>query len=271
MSSKRVALALSSGGPRGFSYIGAIEELLSRGYEITSVAGTSVGSLVGGIYAAGGLSDFRDWLFSLDPSKVVRLMDFSISKNYLMKGDRVISAIKKVVPDRNIEDLNIPFRCVATDLYSGKEVVFSEGPLFAAIRASISIPSMFRPVRRKGRILVDGGLVNTFPLDRVPRHRGDILVGCNVNAASEESGSSSGADRNYYTILDRSFSIMNQTIARMAIDEYRPDILVELPFDAYTAIADYGRAREISDRGRVLMAEALDRYEARPKGLFSKF
>ena len=270
MSSKRVALALSSGGPRGFAYIGAIEELLSRGYEITSVAGTSVGSLVGGIFAAGGLPAFRDWLFDLDPSKVVRLMDFSLSRNFLVKGDRVISAIKKVVPERNIEDLNIPFRCVATDLYSGKEVVFSQGPLFSAIRASISIPSMFRPVRWKGRILVDGGLVNTFPLDKVVRRRGDILVGFNVNASSVE-GSGSGADRNYYTILDRSFSIMNQTIARMAIDEYRPDILVELPFDAYTTLSDYGRARDISERGRALMADTLDRYEARPKGLFAKF
>ena len=333
MSSKNVALALSSGGPRGFAYIGAIEQLLSRGYQIISVAGTSVGSLVGGIFAAGALDSFKEWLFSLDPAKVVSLMDFSLSKNYLVKGEKVINAIREVVPERNIEDLDIPFRCVATDLYTGEEVVFSNGPLFEAIRASISIPSMFRPVQWQGRTLVDGGLVNTFPLNRVARRKGDILAGFNVNSVDveairsyqtavlrlgcetealrersrlllDEVLSGSGrlgsrlhtvrekgakliedtlerrkterellqegkenklpvdADGSYYSILDRSFSIMNHTIAKMSIGEYKPEILAELPFDAYTSIGDYGRAREISERGRELMAAAIDRYEA---------
>ena len=179
--SKKVALALSSGGPRGFAYIGAIEELLKRGYEITSVAGASAGSLVGGIYAAGGLQAFKEWLFGLDPLKVMSLMDFSISKNYLVKGEKVMDAIKEMVPEVNIEDLPIPFTAVATDLYTGEEVLFREGPLFDAIRASISIPSMFKPVKWKGRTLVDGGMVNTLPLNRVQRTPGDILVGFNVN------------------------------------------------------------------------------------------
>ena len=148
---KKVALALASGGPRGFAYIGAIEELQSRGYEITSVSGTSAGALVGGIFAAGGMQAFKEWLYSLDPVKVMKLMDFSISKNYLVKGDKVIRAIKERVPEVNIEDLPIPFSAVATDLFTGEEVVFREGSLFNAIRASISIPSMFRPVKWKGR------------------------------------------------------------------------------------------------------------------------
>ena len=176
-----VALALASGGPRGFAYIGAIEELQARGYTITSVAGASAGSLVGGIFAAGRLQPFKQWLFGLDPVKVMALMDVSVSKNYLVKGERVINEIKSFVPDVNIEDLPIPFTAVATDLYTGEEVVFREGPLFNAIRASISIPSMFKPVKWKGRTLVDGGMVNTFPLNRVQRTPGDILVGFNVN------------------------------------------------------------------------------------------
>ena len=178
---KNVALALASGGPRGFAYIGAIEELQARGYKITSVAGASAGSLVGGIFAAGGLEPFKEWLFSLDPVKVMALMDVSVSKNYLVKGERVIKEIKSFVPEVNIEDLPIPFTAIATDLYTGEEVIFREGPLFNAIRASISIPSMFKPVKWKGRTLVDGGMVNTFPLNRVQRTPGDILVGFNVN------------------------------------------------------------------------------------------
>ncbi|MGM9740109.1 MAG: patatin-like phospholipase family protein [Candidatus Cryptobacteroides sp.] len=96
---KDVALVLSSGGPRGFAYIGAIEELESRGYSITSVAGCSIGSLVGGIYAAGGLDEFKQWLFRLNNARLMSLLDVSLSKSYLMKGDKVIAAIKEVVPD----------------------------------------------------------------------------------------------------------------------------------------------------------------------------
>ena len=105
MKTKDVALVLSSGGPRGWAYIGAIEELESRGYNITSIAGTSIGSLIGGIYAAGRLADIKDWLFSLDAWKVFSLMDISLSKNHLVKGDKVIGAIKEIVPEINIEDL----------------------------------------------------------------------------------------------------------------------------------------------------------------------
>ena len=300
---KKVALALASGGPRGFAYIGAIEELQKRGYTITSIAGASAGSLVGGIYAAGGMQAFKEWLFGLDPVKVVALMDFSISKNYLVKGEKVINAIKERVPDINIEDLPIPFAAVATDLYTGEEVVFREGPLFDAIRASISIPSMFKPAEWKGRTLVDGGMVNTLPLNRVQRTPGDILIGFNVNqidaaeiqgfldsrAALIESRSemsliqriqsnlqefrlvSDGreehlpvdASDNYFSILQRSFGIMNCSIARIGIELTPPDILVSLPFDSYHGVYGYSHAPEIVEKGRELMAEALDKYENR--------
>ncbi len=146
MKTKDVALVLSSGGPRGWAYIGAIEELESRGYNITSVAGTSIGSLIGGIYAAGKFEDVKEWLFSLDAWKVFNLMDLSLSKNHLVKGDKVIDAIMEIVPNVNIEDLNIPYRAVAADLYTGEEVVFDRGPLFEALRSSISTPSLFRPL-----------------------------------------------------------------------------------------------------------------------------
>ena len=327
---KNVALALASGGPRGFAFIGAIEELLRRGYRITSVAGTSAGSLVGGIYAAGGLEQFKEWLFDLDPLKIVSLMDFSLSKNHLVKGEKVMDAIKERVPEVNIEDLPIPFAAVATDLYTGEEVVFREGPLFEAIRASISIPSMFKPVKWKGRTLVDGGMVNTFPLNRVQRTPGDILVGFNVNQIdaaeiqgfldsraayaqdeaarraeaksllkdtlttaergdflekmakggqllresiddrrSERKLVSDGregwipvdADDNYASILQRSFGIMNCTIARMGVELARPDVLADLPFDSYHGVYGYSHAREICEKGRELMAQALDKYE----------
>ena len=301
MKSKNVALVLSSGGPRGFAYIGAIEELLDRGYKITSIAGVSAGSLIGGIYAAGGLDAFKEWLFGLDPMDVVTLMDFSLSRNYLVKGEKVIRTIKKKVPEVNIEDLPIPFTAIATDLFTGEEVIFREGPLFEAIRASISIPSMFKPAEYRGRTLVDGGIVNTFPLNRVQRTPGDILVGFNVNqidisavqefldnrAAINKKKSDGNilgriqasiqelrliadgrdehlpvsANENYFKILQRSFGIMNGALARMGIDLTPPDILVDLPFDTYHGVYGYSHAQEIAQIGRNLMAEALNRYE----------
>ncbi len=332
---KDVALVLSSGGPRGFAYIGAIEELESRGYSITSVAGCSIGSLVGGIYAAGGLEDFKKWLFKLNNFKLLSLLDVSLSKSYLVKGERVIEHIKKVVPNVNIEDLGIPFRAVSTDLYTGEQVVFSEGRLFDAIRASISIPSLFRPVRYGYHTLIDGGAVNTAPFSIVPRNGHDILVSFDVNQLDSEKiagyitaiekareaadpelrgeiaailapisskkglslldmvkavggeahrviqeGRSAGEkvkalrgraaaekmpfieDDNYYSILSRTFSLMLRTIANLQIEKYRPDILVKMSFDSYSTITDYAKGEEIAEKGRSLMAEALDRYEA---------
>ena len=152
---KNVALVLSSGGPRGFAYIGAIEELESRGYKITSIAGTSIGSLIGGMYAAGKLPEVKDFLFSLNGWKVFGLMDISISRNHLVKGDKIIEALQEIVPDVNIEDLPLPYKAIATDLLTGEEVIFDKGDLFSAVRASISIPWLFRPVKMGMRTLID--------------------------------------------------------------------------------------------------------------------
>lgn len=183
---KNVALVLSSGGPRGFAYIGAIEALEEHGYTITSIAGTSIGSLVGGIYAAGKLAEFKEWLYSLDAWEVFSLMDLSIGKNHFVKGDKVIDAIMQIVPNINIEDLPIPYCAVATDLYTGREVLFDYGPLFRAIRASISIPSLFRPVKFGLTTLIDGAITNCLPLNRVRRTEGDLLVAFDVNDVNEE-------------------------------------------------------------------------------------
>ena len=176
-----VALVLSSGGPRGFAYIGTIEEILRRGYVISSVTGTSAGALVGGVYAAGGMETFKEWITGLSLAQVMTLMDPSFTRTALVKGERLMQEIRKRVPDVHIENLSIPFTAVATDLYTGEEVLFREGPLFDAVRASISIPSMFEPVRIGIHTLVDGGICNTFPLNRAVRKKDDILVGFNVN------------------------------------------------------------------------------------------
>jgi len=148
MKKRRAALVLAGGGARGVAHIGAIEELESQGFEVHAVAGTSMGALVGGMYASGHLEPFKEWMYTLDKYKVFGLVDFALSTEGLVKGDRVMRAMKELVPDVKIEKMPLPFAAVAADLLTGREVVLDRGGLYDAIRASISIPSVFRPVRR---------------------------------------------------------------------------------------------------------------------------
>ena len=178
---KKVALVLASGGSRGLAHIGAIEVLEENGYTVTSIAGASMGALVGGIYAAGGLDAFKEWMKTVDRMKVFNLMDFTIGNGGFVKGDKVIDELKSIIPDKLIESLPIPFTAVATDIRHRKEVVFDRGSLYDTIRSSISLPSIFTPNRIGDMLLIDGGVVNPVPVNRVVRTPGDILVAVDLN------------------------------------------------------------------------------------------
>ncbi|MGC9341179.1 MAG: patatin-like phospholipase family protein [Bacteroidales bacterium] len=182
MKKKKVALVLSGGGARGIAHIGVIEELEKQGYEITSIAGTSMGALVGGFYALGKLEEYKEWLFTLDRFKVFTLFDFTLSRQGFVKGDKVLKKIKEFISDRRIEDLGIAYAAVAVDIIENKEVVFTSGSIFEAIRASISIPTVFTPVKSDHGLLVDGGVLDNLPVKYVKRNEGDMLVAVNVNA-----------------------------------------------------------------------------------------
>nr|WP_315553964.1 patatin-like phospholipase family protein [Segatella oris] len=283
---KKIALVLSGGGARGLAHIGAIETLESHGYEITSIAGCSMGALIGGMYAAGKLPEVKDWVLALDRRKVLSLVDFSLSLTHLVKGDRVMEALKEIVPDVNIEDLPIPYTAVATDWNSGKEVVFDHGSLYDAIRASISIPLFLNPVRREDMLLVDGGLVNSLPLNRVVRHSGDLLFGINVSTHDYQDEllmqqfverkllSKSmpaavmnrimkhfeGININYVTLLMRTIAIMLEQNTRQQILISRPDLVVQVPMKRY-GVFDFDKAAAILQIGKHKTSRALRRFE----------
>lgn len=180
--SKRVALVLGSGGARGLAHIGAIEALEDRGYTITSIAGCSMGSIIAGMYAAGQLREAKAWFLSVDKQLILRMMDINLlSNNSLVKGERIIRELEKVVPDRPIEELNIPCTIVASDMISTEEVVFRTGSLFEAVRASISIPLFFKPVQIGSQLLIDGGILNPLPLHVIEREEGDLLVAMDIS------------------------------------------------------------------------------------------
>lgn len=278
---KDVALVLSSGGARGLAHIGAIEELEAQGFRITSVAGCSMGALIGGVYATGKLAEFREWMKTIDKKKMMELTDFSFSLNHVAKGTRIIGAIMEFVPDVAIENLPIPYCAVATDWKSGREVVFREGSLFEAIRASISLPSFYEPVQRDGMILIDGGVTNPIPMNRVVRHEGDILVGIDVSGhdykaqwekqhelAERRKRSKSlsqqllnhlipdNLDFNYYTMLSRVSSIMIRQNSLLMAQLTNPDILVDIQMSRYGSF-DYDKSEKLIAIGRKKTHEVI--------------
>ena len=221
---------------------------------------------------------------SLDRYKVFGLVDFTFSAEGLVKGSRVIDAMKELIPDMRIEQMRLPFTAVSADLLTGREVVIERGGLYDAIRASIAIPSVFRPVHRDGMVLTDGGIVNPMPVNRVRREAGDLLVAVDVCAPFAVEGSGAvgggsvpaagvnaiGAGRaalrklpslNYYKLITASTEIMTQHLTRLMCRLYRPDVLVELPADRF-GLFEFYRSCEIAEAGAAAARQALDRFEA---------
>jgi NTE family protein len=177
----RVALALGSGGARGYAHIGAIQVLVERGYDVVSVAGTSMGALVGGLHAADRLEAYTEWVTDLTQRDVLRLLDPSIKAPGAIRADKILSRVSELLGGLRIEDLPIPYTAVATDLLARKEVWFQEGPLDAAIRASIALPSIITPVMLNGRLLADGGLMNPLPIAPTAAANADLTVGVSLS------------------------------------------------------------------------------------------
>lgn len=279
----RVAVALGAGGARGLAHIGVIEELLRRGYPIVAIAGSSMGALVGGIHAAGRLSVYRDWVSQLARMDVLRLVDWTLSGGGLIKGDRIIGALRELVGDVAIERLPLDYTAVAVDIDRQREMWFSSGPLFDAIRASIAIPSLFRPHVLDGHRLVDGGLMNPLPVNPLLRSRYDFLVAVNVNAhvpavvapatqepvASPKTGflqrrRESSAEvvsvPGAIELLSQSFDLMQNNLAKLRLATHPPDVLIEVARDA-AAIHEFHRAAELIELGRARAVAVLDAWE----------
>lgn len=277
---QKVALVLSGGGARGIAHIGVIEELENRGYEITSIAGTSMGSVVGAVYSAGKMDVFKEWLFTLDKLKVFKLVDFTLSKQGLVKGDRVFSRMKDFISESRIEELRIPFAAVAVDLVNKKEVIFREGSIYDALRASVSIPTLFTPVKKDGGLLVDGGVMNNIPINVVERTEGDVMIAVDVNAdiplkkpattkkEDEDrkatylhkvadfqhhllgSGSKNKEEKmGYFELITETINLMTHHMDQLQMEKHAPDLLIEISHKS-CGIYDFYRAEEMVEMGR---------------------
>jgi NTE family protein len=157
-------LALGGGAARGLAHIGILDVLEQNGIEIKGIAGTSIGAVVGGLYAAHKLQDFECFIRELDAKGMLKLLDPVIPRAGLFAGNRIARKLEEFLPDIEIEDLDIPFCAVSTDITDGDEVLHTSGPVMPPIRASMAIPGVFAPFKVEGRWLVDGGVCSPVPI-----------------------------------------------------------------------------------------------------------
>lgn len=283
---RNVALVLSSGGSRGLAHIGIINELTRQGFQISSVSGSSIGSFIGGLYAMGKLTEYTVWARTLNRKDIWGLMDFTLTTHGLLKGEKVFDKMKTFIPDMNIEEMSIPFAAVATDILNGKEVVFRTGSFYEAIRASIAIPTIITPAKYMNTILVDGGILNPIPIEHVARKSDDILVVVNLYGDKKvelEKTSSLNETQNhnnlngllntfsklistgdkhslgYLSLLTSTTSIMIQRIAKLNIEKFKPDILVNIPCDSADTF-DFHKADELIKLGEFAANEAISNF-----------
>lgn len=287
---KTISLVLGSGGARGHSHIGVIRALEERGLPILNIAGTSMGSVVGGIYAAGELETYTEWAYRLDKGDVVKLLDFSFTWTSIFKGERIIEVLRELVGDRKIEDLDKGFTAVATSLEDQREVWLNDGSLFRAIRASTAVPGVFAPVDLDGRTLVDGGLVNPIPIAPTLNDSTDLTIAVNLSGSvdkrdqqrTKEAKPRQAADDAGYRekissfvsnlledddpqpeapdaadLLVKSIDVMQGAIARLKLAAYAPDLVIKIPRDA-CSFFEFHRAEEMAELGYERACKALD-------------
>ena len=279
---QNVALVLSSGGSRGLAHIGVIHELVKQGFQITSVSGSSIGTVIGGLYAMGKLHEYTKWVSTFNKMDVWGFMDFTLTTNGLLKGERVFDKMKTFIPDMNIEDMPIPFAAVATDILHEKEVVFTKGSFYEAVRASVAIPAVFTPVKYNNTILVDGGILNPIPIEHVRRKNGDILIVVNLygekkvdipNEKNIDNGylnrlinplltlisTGDKSSKGYYSLLSGTTSAMIQKIAELNIEKHKPDFVINIPHDSASTF-DFYKAKELIELGESAAKEAITNY-----------
>ncbi|MFZ0945495.1 MAG: patatin-like phospholipase family protein [Syntrophobacteraceae bacterium] len=290
---KTVSLVLGSGGARGLAHIGVIHWLEENDYKIQSIAGSSIGALIGGIYAAGKLGEYEEWVSSITKVDIVTLLDLSWEKSGLVRGDKLINTLINLVGDRLIEDLPILYTAVATDIKGQKEIWIKSGSLFDAIRASFSIPLLFTPFKYKGVVLVDGGVLNPVPIAPTFGDETHMTIAVNLGGPAESPEKLSGIraapkvpsssfrekinrfinrlqqsvtsrerDWGPYNIAIQAFETMQSAIARQKLAAYPPDIVIEIPRNACQTL-EFDRAPEMIELGYRRAKECLARAELR--------
>lgn len=270
----KIGLALGSGSARGWSHIGVINALTQLGVRIDCIAGCSIGSLVGAIYACGTLDVFEQWVLKLNKREMTKFIDLNFTGGGMITGGKLMSFFKEFGLNKNIEELNIPFCSVATDLNSGREIWLNKGSLVPAIRSSISLPGLFTPLEYENSWLVDGGLVNPVPISLCRAMGAEIVIAVNLNhellrmvpgsiiqpgifsritnqfdqLLKKIVGRSEGPG--YYDVLTKSIKIMQDRITRARAAGDPADITLT-PQLTNISLYDFHRAKEAIEEGEL--------------------
>jgi len=284
---KTVSLVLGSGGARGLAHIGVIQWLRENGYAIRSISGSSMGALVGGIYATDKLEVYAEWVLALERMHVLRLLDPTLGSPGLFKGERIIQVLRQLIGDCDIEDLPISFTAVATDLESGDEIWLRQGNLFDAIRASMATPLVFTPFKHGQRLLIDGAVVNPVPIAPTLDDATDLTIVVDLSGPAEERPLLQNTDsligdnsyrarirkflgairppqkarepsRGMMNVARVSMQAMQDTIAKLRMSSYRPDVVVNVPRNA-CGFFEFWKAEELIELGRQRAAQAFSR------------
>jgi len=286
---KTISLVLGSGGARGLAHIGIIHWLEEQGYEIKTIAGSSIGALVGGIYAAGKLDVYEKWVRALQKKDVLNLLDFAFSRSGLFSGDKIMQTLEELLGDVKIEDLPVKFTAVASDLDAEKEVWFDDGSLFEAIRASISIPTIFTPVTYRGHMLVDGAMLNPIPVAPTLVDMTDITIAVSLSGKRDpdlhtKKSPEANIENTYlqaissyidklqqkyigeaveqadvFDVIMKTYESMQNTITRFKLAGYHFDHLLEVPTNS-CKILEFHKANEMIDFGYELAKKQLSHH-----------
>ena len=290
MHKQTISLVLGSGGARGYAHIGAIEELQKQGYEIGSISGSSMGALIGALYACGKLEELKRWVLTLDMFDVVKLVDFSLTGKGIIRGDKVFDIIKDMIGDIMIEDLPISFTAVATDIMKQKEVWMQKGKLLDAVRASVAIPSILTPKEIDGRYLIDGGVLNPLPIAPTISDSTDLTIAVSLNGKnrkkynidtkqkvkkqqtnmkkiffeiSQKAGQLMTKDKKtsfdnigMFDIMGKTIDIMQNAILESKMAGYMPDILIDIPNNA-CGFYEFNKAYDMIELGKVIAKEMI--------------
>lgn len=282
MKKRKISLVLGSGGARGYAHIGVIEELLKRGYEIKSISGSSMGALIGGLYACGKLEEYKKWVLGLEWIDVAKLLDFSFSEG-LISGEKVFAKIANMIGDVNIEDLPIPYTAVATNLTKQKELWIQRGKLIDALRASVAIPTIFTPKKIGEDKFIDGGVLDPLPVAPTMSYNNDAIIAVSLNGKDKKNYKvaipknekakeslfeemfislrdkilEESYEESIFSIFTKTIDLMQNAILKHNIAIYPPDILIEIPRNACN-FYDFHKAYELIELGRVIAKETVE-------------
>ena len=249
--SAKIALVLGAGASKGFAHIGVLKVLESNKIPVHMIVGTSAGSFVGSLYAYGyNAFDLQRLSFAIERDDII---DLTIPDNGFIKGEKLEGYINQMLGNRPMEKLKIPFYAVATDIQSGREVVFGSGNTGTAVRASCSIPGIFRPVNISGRMYVDGGVVSPVAVEAARRLGADVVIAVNVSGDVEAS-----APEGTIETLLQSISIMYSKLS--AIQLAKADVVIK-PRVGYIGNSDFSKRHEATLEGEKAAVEALPKIQ----------